>query len=152
MHRLFALQLGYCAATAMAASVLTTLVMTALFAEPGHLFLPHASVAEAPPAVAVPVEVRVKCDPTETPISGSRFTAHPAETPSALPLSLMATMEPADPRQAVATILHTDTGILSSYGVGALLAPRVRLVGISDGVANLVNDRAPEYLSIGPAR
>ena len=85
----------------------------------------------------------------DNPDAGARFDPIAALPPTELPLTLLATLRAADPRDAAATIRNDDTGVIRQYRVGDPLAEDATLVAVSIGAVQIQRPGDSESLAIG---
>ena len=139
------------------ALALAALALVGACGEPG-VDEPAAPLEAAAPAQA-PAPEAAEAAEAET-MAGETTPEHPdagdrvvdpiaALPPTELPLTLLATMRAADPKDAAATIRNDDTGVIRQYRVGDLLAEDATLVAVSIGAVQIQRPGDSESLAIG---
>lgn len=110
------------------------------------------------PIEPAPAEAASEAEPTPAELEtgsgpdagGPRVDPIVALPPTELPLTLLATMRAADPREAVATIRNDETGVIRQYRVGDPLAADATLAAVSIAAVQIQRPGDSESLTIGP--
>lgn len=137
--------------TSVAAALHRLLVALALLGACGE---PSPEPEVADPSTPTPAP-----PPGSAEVEGGGETAEPdagtrdvdpiaALPPTELGLTLLATMNAADPADAAATIRNDDTGVIRQYRVGDPLADDATLAAVSRGVVQIQRPGVSESLSI----
>ena len=109
---------------------------------PGEEELAHAEPALVPPGA------QVRADPSASPLEVD--APRVPWPPTALHLTLLATLDDPAQREDRATIRDADSGVIASYRRGDAIRDGVTVLDVDSGVVELSNAGEVEYLSISP--